>query len=104
MPFYSFWHRIYTGKTNLNPSFMTNDFEALKNRVREFLEGQPDYSQKPIEKLEVDQEDEHTVSVVYGDNPWAGIAGLGANIDQAYDDFVTNWKRLKGFEWIEKNR
>lgn len=83
---------------------MSHDFEVLKNRVQEFLEGQPDYSQKPIEKLEVTQGDEQDVTVIYGDNLWAGIAGLGSNTDQAYDDFVTNWKRLKGFEWIEKNR
>jgi hypothetical protein len=72
--------------------------------VREFLEGQPDYSQKPIEKLEVAQEDEQNVSVIYGDNLFAGIVCLGSNTDQAYDDFVASWKRLKRFEWIEKNR
>lgn len=83
---------------------MINELEDLKNRVKEFLEGQPNYSQKPIEKLEVTQEDEHNVSVLYGDNLWVGIAGLGNNTEQAYDDFVASWKRLKGFEWFEKNR
>ena len=83
---------------------MINEFETLKNKVREFLEIQPGYSQKRIEKLEVIQDDEENISIIYGDNLWAGIEGLGNNSDKAFDDFKANWERLKGFEWIEKNK
>ena len=76
MPCYSFWHIIYSGELKFRP--MINELEDLKNKSENFWEDQPNYSQKPIRKLEVTQEDEHNITVIYGDNLWVGIAGLGA--------------------------
>lgn len=33
-----------------------------------------------------------------------GSGGIGKPVDLAFEDFVTSWCQLKGFEWTQKNR
>ena len=77
--------------------------DKLRKKVLGFIEAQPGYLQQKQEKLWLNFEKEGFI-IIYGTNEIIGIWGFGYSIDSAYDDFVKSWIRLKGFEWIEKNK
>lgn len=42
--------------------------------------------------------------VIYGEDFQRGIGAVGLDAPDAYEAFVRTWYRLKGFDWIQKNR
>ena len=75
--------------------------EKLKAKVFDFIQKQEGYNQQKHERLKVFCEDKDTWAIVYGENMQEGIAGYGETSEDAFSDFVENWKKFKGFEWFE---
>lgn len=76
----------------------------LKKRVIEFIQTQPGYDQIKNESVTVTYSESDDFFILAGDNIQEGISGFGETPDLAFDDFVENWERWKGAEWIVKNR
>jgi hypothetical protein len=79
-------------------------FEHLKQRVRDFVKSQPGYNADEHKDLDAFCEDKNTFGVIYGENIAIGIAGFGETADLAFKDFVRSWKELKGFERFRNNK
>ncbi len=81
-----------------------NDFKTLEKKVLQFVSEQEGFNNASPEKVSAFKEDELYYMVIYGDDLMAGIAGSGKTLEETYTDFTKQWKLLKGFEWLEKNR
>lgn len=76
----------------------------LTTRVQAFLEQQPGYDRYASERLEVVDDGDPYLGVIFGIDMMKGLCGFGKSVDEAYKAFMRNWKELHGFEWIEKNK
>ena len=76
----------------------------LESKVQAFLEKQPKYELYKDLPLEAIDDGPGVIGVIFSRDIQSGIAGFGKSVEEAYDDFIYNWKRYKGFEHVEKHQ
>ena len=79
------------------------DIQKLEIKIREFVKQQPGYENYPNESSKAPGDGPAIIGVIFGDNILEGIEAFGESVDEAFEDFVLNWERYKGFKWIEKD-
>lgn len=80
-----------------------SSIKMLTNQVQTFLKRQAGYEKYSTQHIDIFDDGGGVTGIVFGKDLQAGIAGFGKSVDEAYSDFVRNWQKWKGFEWIEKH-
>jgi hypothetical protein len=81
---------------------MNNNLTELRGKVLTFLKAQPGFDSYKNEELKSVYENPQCLAVIFGDNLQEGIAGFGEDVDKAYQDFLQNWEKYGGLEWLKQ--